>query len=78
MVNTINDYDNSYSYQRLKRRKQRRNTIIWQRVMGSILIVLSIFIPYLLSDQDGNGAIALIALIISVVLFTQTGGYEHK
>lgn len=78
MVNTVRNYDNSYSYQRLERLKQRRNIIIWQRIMGSILVMLSIFIPFLLSDQDGNGAIALIALIISVVLFTQTGGCEHK
>lgn len=78
MINTIKDYDNSYSYRRLEQCKRRRTEIIWQRVMGSILIMLSIFIPFLLSDQDGNGAIALIALIISAVLFTQTGGLKDE
>lgn len=71
--NTGDHYNQSYSYQRIERRKRKRNFIIWKRIMGSILIMLSFFIPFLLSNQDGNGAIALITLVISMVLFTQTG-----
>ena len=67
-------YNESYSYQHIERRKRKRNQIIFQKIMGSILIVLSIFIPFLLSDQDANGGIALIALIVSAVLLTQIGG----
>ena len=67
-------YNESYSYQRIERRKRKRNQIIFQKIMGSILIVLSVFIPFLLSDQDANGGIALIALIVSAVLLSQIGG----
>lgn len=70
--NTGDRYSQSYSYQRIERRKRRRNFIIWKRIMGSILIMLSFFIPFLLSEQDGNGAITLITLVVSIVLFTQT------
>ena len=65
-------YSQSYSYQRIERRKRRRNFIIWQRTMGSILVMLSFFIPVFMTDQDGNGAIMLIMWVVSVVLFTQT------
>ena len=71
---TADYYDESYSYQRIERRKRKRNQIIFQKIMGSILIVLSIFIPFLLSDQDANGGIALIALVVSAVLLSQIGG----
>ncbi len=74
MVNTVKDYKDSYSYQRIERRKRKRNQIVFQKVMGSILIVLSIFIPFLLSDQDANGGIALITLVVSAVLLSQIGG----
>lgn len=67
-------YNPSYSYQRIEQRKRRRNQIIFLKIMGSILIVLSIFIPFLLSDQDANGGIALIALVVSAVLLSQIGG----
>ncbi len=50
MVNTINDYDNSYRYRCLERRKQHRKTIIWQRIMGSILLLLSFFVLFMLPD----------------------------
>lgn len=67
-------YNPSYSYQHIEQRKRRRNQIIFQKVVGSILILLSIFIPFLLSDQDANGGIALIALVVSAVLLSQIGG----
>ena len=71
---TADHYKESYSYQRIERRKRKRNQIIFQKIMGSILIMLSIFIPFLLSDQDANGGIALIALVVSAVLLSQIGG----
>lgn len=74
MKSQIKTYNNSYSLRVIEGRKQRRNLVIFQKVMGSILIVLSIFIPFLLSDQDANGGIALIALIVSAVLLSQIGG----
>ena len=78
MVNTIKDYDNSYSYQRLERCKQRRNTIIWQRIMGSILLLLSFFILFMLPDQDGNWTFTALLIIVSAALFVQTGGLKHE
>ena len=78
MVNTINDYDNSYSYRSQKRRIQRRNTIIWQRIMGSILLLLSIFVLFMLPDQDGNWTLTALMIILSTALFVQTGGLKHE
>lgn len=70
--NTGDRYSQSYSYQRIERRKRIRNFIIWQRTMGSILVMLSFFIPVFMTDQDGNGSLMLIMWVVSVVLFTQT------
>jgi len=78
MVNTINDYDNSYSYRSQKRRKQCRNQIIWQRIMGSILLLLSFFVLFMLPDQDGNWTLTALLIIVSVALFIQTGGLKHE
>ncbi len=78
MVNIINDYDNSYSYRSQKRRKQCRNQIIWQRIMGSILLLLSFFVLFMLPDQDGNWTLTALLIIVSVALFVQTGGLKHE
>ena len=49
---TTSDYSCSYSYRRVERRKQRRNFIIWDRVVGSILLLLS----FLIDPCAGSGA----------------------
>lgn len=49
---TTSDYNCSYSYRRIERRKQRRNFIIWDRVVGSILLLLS----FLIDPCAGSGA----------------------
>jgi succinate dehydrogenase hydrophobic anchor subunit len=76
MVNTINDYDNSYSYRSQKRRKQCKQ-IIWQRIMGSILLLLSFFVLFMLPDQEGNWTLAALLIIVSAALFIQIGGLRH-
>lgn len=74
MINTVKDYNNSYSYQRMHKRKQRRNFIILSRVLGSILPMLSIFSLFMLSDRCGNWTLAAVLIIISMALFMQTKG----
>ncbi len=75
---TTNDYGCSYSYQRIERRKQRRNFIIWNRIVGSILLLLSFFVLFMLPDQDGNWTFAALLMIVSAALFVQTGGLKHE
>ena len=38
---TTSEYSCSYSYRRIEMRKQRRYFIIWNRIVGSILLLLS-------------------------------------
>ena len=78
MINTIKDYDNSYNYRSLEHYKRRRTEIIWQRVMGSILLLLSFFVLYMLPDQDGNWTFTAMLIIVSATLFVQTGGLKHE
>ncbi|EXG87789.1 hypothetical protein K413DRAFT_4689 [Clostridium sp. ASBs410] len=75
---TTKDYSCSYSYRRIERRKQRRNFIIWNRIVGSILLLLSFFVLFMLPDQDGNWTLTALLIIVSAALFTQTGGLKHE
>lgn len=71
MVNTVRSYKNSYDYGSVihKQKSSKMNKIY--KIMGGILLLLSIFILYKLPDQDGNWTLAAWSLIVSVALFTQ-------
>lgn len=75
---TTKDYSCSYSYQRIERREQIRNFIIWNRIVGSILLLLSFFVLYMLPDQDGNWTLTVFLIIVSAALFVQIGGLKHE
>ncbi len=75
---TTKDYSCSYSYQRIERREQIRNFIIWNRIVGSILLLLSFFVLYMLPDQDGNWTLTASLIIVSAALFVQIGGLKHE
>ncbi|WP_303872014.1 hypothetical protein [Acetobacterium wieringae] len=74
---TTSDYSCSYSYRRIDRRKQRRNFIIWNRIVGSILLLLSFFVLFMLPDQDGNWTLTGLMVIVAIALFMQNGGLKH-
>jgi len=50
----------------------------YYKLLGSILPVLSIFVFFKLNDQDGNWTLAALLIIVSAVLFAQTGGLKHE
>jgi len=50
----------------------------YYKLLGSILPVLSIFVLYKLPDQEGNWTLAALLIIVSAVLFAQTGGLKHE
>ncbi len=75
---TTSDYSCPYSYRRIEKRKQRRNFIIWNRIVGSILLLLSFFVLYMLPDQDGNWTLTALLIIVSAALFVKTGGLRHE
>ncbi len=75
---TTKDYSCSYSYRRIERRKQRRNFIILNRIVGSILLLLSFFVLYKLPDQEGNWTLAALLIIVSTAIFAQIGGFRHE
>jgi hypothetical protein len=71
MVDTVRNYDNSYDYGSVihKQKSNKLNKIY--KIVGGILLLLSIFVLYKLPDQDGNWTLAAWSLIVSVALFTQ-------
>ncbi|GEM_PF-3564472 len=75
MVNTVRNYDDSYSYGSVEHKQKSKQLNKYYKLMGSVLIGLSFFVPYFLSDQDGNGAITAIMWVVSVVLFMSI---KHK
>jgi hypothetical protein len=71
MVNTVRTYDDAYNYGSVTHKRKSKQFNKFCLTIGSVLIGLSFFIPYFLSDQDGNGAITAITWVVSVVLFKQ-------
>ena len=71
MVNTVRSYDDSYNYGSVihKQKSNKMNKIY--KIMGGILLLLSIFVLYKLPDQDGNWTLTAWLLIVSAALFAQ-------
>lgn len=69
MANSIRDYDNSYDYGSIIRKKKSNQLNKIRKIVGSILLLLSFFVVYKLPDQNGNWTLAAHALILSVALF---------
>lgn len=77
MANTVRNYDNSYNYGAATHRRKSKQLNKYYKIVGSILLLLSIFVLYMLPDQDGNWTLAALLIIVSAALFTQTGGLKH-
>lgn len=77
MANTVKNCDNSYDYGAATHNQKSKQLNKYRKIMGSILLLLSIFVLYMLPDQDGNWTLAALLIIVSAALFTQTGGLKH-
>lgn len=71
MVNTVRNYDNSYDYGSVVHKKKSDQLNKTYKIVGGILLLLSIFVFYKLPDQDGNWTLTAWLLIVSAALFTQ-------
>ena len=69
MVNTIRNHDDSYNYGSVIHKRKSSQLNRFREIMGGILLLLSIFVLFKLSDQDGNWLIAAICLIVAATLF---------
>ncbi len=78
MINTVKDYENSYDYGAATHRKKSKQLNKYYKVIGSILLLLSFFVLYMLPDQDGNWTLTALLIIVSAALFVQTGGLKHE
>ncbi len=78
MVNTIKNYDNSYSYGSATHKLKSKQLNRHRKIVGSILLLLSFFVLYKLPDQEGNWTFAALLMIVSAALFVQTGGLKHE
>ena len=69
MGNTVRSYDDSYNYgSAIHKQKSNKMNKIY-KIMGGVLLLLSIFVLYKLPDQDGNWLISAICLIVAATLF---------
>lgn len=78
MAKVVRNYENSYNYGSVIHKKKSCKLNKFRKVMGSILLLLSIFVLYMLPDQDGNWTLTALLIIVSAALFVQTGGLEHE
>lgn len=78
MVNTVGNYDNSYNYGSVIHKRKSKQLNKYYKVMGSILLLLSFFVLFMLPDQEGNWTLTALLIIVSVALFMQTGGLKHE
>jgi hypothetical protein len=78
VINTVKNYDNSYSYGTGTHKQKLKQLNKYRKIIGSILIMLSFFVLFMLPDQDGNWTLAALLIIVSAALFTQIGGLKHE
>ena len=78
MADMIRNYDNSYDYGAATHNQKSKQLNRYRKIIGSILVMLSIFILFMLPDQDGNWTLAALLIIVSAALFVQTGGLKHE
>jgi len=78
MANTVRNYENTYSYGTATHKTKTTQLNKYRKIIGSILLLLSIFVLFMLPDQDGNWTLAALLIIVSAVLFAQTGGLKHE
>lgn len=78
MVNTVRNYDNLYNYGSVIHKRKSSQLNKFRKMIGSILLLLSIFVLYMLPDQDGNWKLAALLIIVSAALFVQNGGLKHE
>lgn len=69
MVNTVRDYNDSYSYGSVIHKRKSSQLDKFRRLIGSILLPLSFFVLYKVPDQSGNWTLAACTLILSAALF---------
>ncbi len=78
MINAIRNYDNSYNYGAATHNQKSKQLNKYRKIIGSILLLLSFFVLFMLPDQDGNWTLTALLIIVSVALFKQTGGLKHE
>ena len=78
MVNTVRSYDDSYNYGSVIHKRKSSQLNRFREIMGGILLLLSIFVLFKLSDQDGNWLIAAICLIVAATLFYNIKGTTYE
>jgi hypothetical protein len=69
MINAVRDYDDSYSYSSVEHKRKVNQLNKFRKIMGSILLLLSFFVLYMLPDQSGNWTLTAYMLILSAALF---------
>ncbi len=69
MINVVRDYDDSYSYSSVEQKRKVNQLNKFRKIMGSILLLLSFFVLYMLPDRSGNWTLTAYMLILSVTLF---------
>lgn len=78
MVNKVRNYDNSYDYGAAIHNQKSKQLNKYRKIVGSILLLLSFFVLFMLPDQDGNWTLAALLIIVSAALFVQIGGLKHE
>lgn len=78
MVNTVRNYDNSYNYGSATHKLKSKQLNKYRKIVGSILLLLSFFVLFMLPDQDGNWTLTALLIIVSAALFAQIGGLKHE
>ncbi len=69
MINTVKNYDDSYCYGSVMHKRKVNKLNRFRKIMGSILLLLSFFVLYMLPDQSGNWTLTAYMIILSVTLF---------
>ena len=78
MANTVKNCDNSYDYGAATHNQKSKQLNKFCKMIGSILLLLSFFVLFMLPDQDGNWTLTALLIIVSTALFIQTGGFKHE
>lgn len=78
MVNKVRNYDNSYDYGAATHNQKSKQLNKYRKIVGSILLLLSFFVLFMLPDQDGNWTLTALLIIVSAALFVQIGGLKHE